>query len=120
MPEPRFHVRTIPRFKKDRNAPRYGKMSIQLPAHDADIELFLPNGQRISVQYRVESPSIDICLPFNTSVNNWKGTDLKDAPAVHGQKHVRLAGQLCIDLPEQILDHEAGPVEGSFESADTK
>jgi len=88
---------------------RFGTMEIQLPNYEADIKLVLPNGEHITLQYRLEGPSIDVCMPWDTSVTNWKGDDMEDAPPLTEDKahaHIRMAKQLVIDLPEKTVDLE--------------
>jgi hypothetical protein len=79
-----------------------GEVEITLPLHDTDVNLVLPNGDTIALQYRVEGPSIDVVLPYDTSVTNWKGEDMEDAPKC-GKECIRLAKQLVIDL--KSVDH---------------
>jgi hypothetical protein len=82
----------------------YSEAELEMPAHDTDVALIMPNGHRIIVQFRVESPSIDICLPENLPVSNWEGLDMKPAPkAFSGADHIRKVDQLCIGLPLKFL-----------------
>lgn len=80
------------------------KCTIQLGQKEADITLVLPNGQEIELQYRLECPSIDVCLPEATSVTNWIGEDMEPAPAHDGQEHVRKAIQLVIDINPEFVE----------------
>jgi hypothetical protein len=88
----------------------FSEVEIQLPKHDADVILVLPNGEKIQVQFRAcdEHPSIDICLPYDTSVTNWKGDDMEDAPPINGHddpncQHIRVVKQLVIALKEESV-----------------
>jgi len=84
---------------------RCGDVDIQLPAYDTDVTLTMPNGEHIVLQWRVEGPSIDICLEKDTDVINWSGTEMTPAKAAEGknQDHVRIADQLCIPLAPSVL-----------------
>lgn len=70
---------------------------------NADITITLPSGKVMQLQWRVEgtSPSMDVCLPYDTPVTNWKGDDMADAPVApspHPRQHIRIAKQLVIDF----------------------
>jgi len=82
------------------------KHRIELGRTETDIDVVLPNGQVIELQYRLESPSIDVCLPTECRVTNWKGDDMEPAGTNgRGHKHhVRDAKQLVIDLPTEWVD----------------
>lgn len=83
-------------------------IKIQLPDQDeCDIDLVFPNGKIMSLQYRLESPSIDICMEEELSVTNWKGDDMEPAdPLQEDAPHIRNAKQLVIDFPPEWLDEE--------------
>jgi hypothetical protein len=96
-----------------------GEVTIELSDHDADITLVLPNGDKVQLQYRVEAPSIDVCLDTATSVTCWQGDDMDPAPkmaanpdhpnakkldALYAQGHIRCANQVVIDLNPAILN----------------
>lgn len=76
---------------------------IELGHEETDIDVVLPNGQIIQLQYRLEAPSIDVCLPEVTSVTNWIGDDMEPAP-LHGKPHIHMAQQLVIDLNPKFID----------------
>lgn len=84
---------------------KFSSMEIQLPNHESDITLILPNGKEVALQYRMEGPTMDICLPEELAVTNWEGDDMSPAPpltdSVDGKdrSHERLAKQICIGLP---------------------
>lgn len=77
---------------------------IELGYEETDIDLVLPGGQLIQLQYRLCSPSLEVCLPEPTSVTNW-GDDMEPSPPAGrgNEEHVRLASQVVIDLnPEWV------------------
>ena len=43
--------------------------------------------------------SLDIILPDDQCVTNWKGDDMEAAPGIKGQAHTRKAKQLVTELP---------------------
>lgn len=78
---------------------------IKLGNKEADIHLMLPGGQVIQLQYRLESPSIDICLPDECCVTNWQGDDMEPAVARSSiNPHIRQAKQLVVDLNPDWID----------------
>lgn len=77
---------------------------IELGDKETDIDVVLPCGKIIQLQYRLESPSIDICLPTECGVTNWIGDDMDPAPPVKTKSHIRLAKQLVIDLNPEWID----------------
>ena len=74
--------------------------TVKIPDVDEyDINLVLPGGKKITVQYRDYdgedgATSIDVLLPEATLVYNWKGSDMKPAMGVREQPWVRCADQL--------------------------
>ena len=79
---------------------------IELDREETDIDIVLPGGQIIQLQYRLEAPSLDICLPEPTSVCNWIGDDMDPAP-LSGRRtkpHVHQAQQLVIDINPEFVD----------------
>jgi len=77
---------------------------IELGHKETDIDLILPRGQLVQLQYRLESPSIDVCLPTECGVVNWQGDDMEPADVVDKQGHIRNAKQLVIDLNPEWVD----------------
>ena len=76
---------------------------IELNNQETDIDVVLPGGKLIQLQYRLEGPSIDICLPAECVVTNWEGDDMKPAQTAtwgcpRPSPHVLSAKQLVIDL----------------------
>ncbi len=71
---------------------------IELDNQETDIDVVLPGGQLIQLQFRTLSPSIDICLPEECGVTNWQGDDMEPAEAVGDKDYVRFAKQLVVDL----------------------
>jgi hypothetical protein len=57
-------------FRKERY--KFNQLSLDLPTNDTDISIRFPNGRTMALQWRVEYGSIDICLPENLGVTNWK------------------------------------------------
>ena len=51
--------------------------TIRVPNHDHDITLVLPCGEQITLQYRVESPSLDLCFSRPTGITVWSDGDLR-------------------------------------------
>ena len=80
--------------------------TIDLGHQDTDITLVLPNGQKIELQYRLLSPSIDVCLPEPTSVTNWTGDDMEPAPLAGRKRnpHIHKAQQLVININPEFVD----------------
>lgn len=93
---------------------RHGTVRVELPQdHEADVILVMPGGQEITLQYRLESPSIDICLPQPLLVTNWKDGDL--TPAQTDKKHPNMlkVQQTCIDLPPDWVDKPQSKQKGA-------
>ena len=77
------------------------EVAINVPDHDTDVILNFPNGEKVTLQWRVESESLDVCLPRNKhAVTCWEGSQMKPAKAdkKFDEGHVRKCGQLVIDL----------------------
>ena len=85
---------------------RFTEHEINLPSdHECDISLIFPNDKVMQLQYRLESPSIDVVLPDNLSVITWKGDDMEPSesdPFYDG--YVRIAKQLVIDFDPAWLN----------------
>lgn len=41
---------------------KFDELIIELPDHDCDLRINLPNGEHYLFQSRIEGPSVDICL----------------------------------------------------------
>jgi hypothetical protein len=83
---------------------RFTEHKVALPRHDADVTLTLPNKDEILLQWRVDGPTLDVCLPKpDHVVNCWYGHDLAPSPPVQGFAHVRQCGQLCINFERGVL-----------------
>jgi hypothetical protein len=79
-------------------------VKVQLPKHDADVTLFLPNGEPVLIQWRLDGPSLDVCFATEYNVHAFQGDDLKPADRVFdSDQHVRNAKQLMASLPESVL-----------------
>lgn len=80
------------------------EVTLQLPDHDFDVRLRLPNGEEVEVQWRIENPSMDIILDENRTVVNYKGDELEPAPKVKNcPAYVRHAKQLTIGFSPDAL-----------------
>ena len=81
--------------------------SIELGHEETDVDIVLPNGQIIQLQYRLDSPSIDVWLPEATQVTNWIGDDMEPAPlfGTGARPHVHQAQQLVIDINPGFVDN---------------
>ncbi len=107
---PRLTV-SKPKRLESPDAPNYkaSEVKVQLPDHDADVMLVLPNGEKIALQWRIELCSLDVCMEEgkNYPVTNWKGHNMEPSPTVQSFNHIRLAGQLVIDIgPHAIGESE--------------
>jgi len=73
---------------------------ICLQNRDRDIDIVLPDGQTITLQYRTEEPSLDVVFMQRQVVNCWANdtAPMSPAPGVRGKPHIRLADQLVIPL----------------------
>ena len=78
---------------------RLGKKEVE-----RDIDIVLPNGKAIQVQYRNyegnlhngHGASIDFIFPSKVVAHNWQGSEMKPAPIVH-KREVHLVDQIaCI------------------------
>lgn len=79
----------------------YGECDIQLAKQDFDINLYLPNRQRITLQFRTEYSSLDICLPEICESVNWIDDDLTPSTISDNERSNMLAvKQICINLPQ--------------------
>jgi hypothetical protein len=105
-------IKVNTKTKKHGDRYTFTTATLQLPRHECDVDLVLPNGQVISLQYRLEGPSLDVVLPEDTYVTNWQGDDMDPAfPAKEfPDGHVRIAKQLVIDIdPEWVEEIENTP-----------
>lgn len=104
-------------------------VSVYLEEHDTDINVVLPNGSTVSLQFRMSEdeesyPTLDVLLPEHMHVHNWRGEGMKPAKTPKGQgKEVHDADQLMIPLPPDsflspVADANARP-EGIFIVAPT-
>lgn len=81
--------------------------TIQLAEHDADLNIVFPGGQRAVLQWRTETPSLDLCFDPPVDVFN-DGPDMEPAPAAKGrpEQHVGVV-QLVIPLLPEYAEKEA-------------
>ena len=91
-------------LEKDKTPKSTHDHRIELGPGEMNVDLILPRGQLIQLQYRLESPSIDVCLPTECGVVNWKGDDMEPADVVDKKGHIRNAKQLVIDLNPKWVD----------------
>lgn len=84
------------------------EIPVDLPAHDADVVIRFPGGKELLIQARPSNAdvnyngSLDIVLPDDTVVTNWRGDDMESAPEAfpgRGRPHERTAKQLVVELP---------------------
>jgi len=74
---------------------------IILQNRDRDIDVVLPDGNSVVLQYRREGPSLDILFDAPQAVhnlNNNKVDSMSPAPTLNHKRHVHLADQLMIPL----------------------
>jgi hypothetical protein len=114
-------MKVIERGSNKSRSLKYEAMKIQLDNFDNDVDLVLPNGEVISLQFRCEAPTLDIVLPEDLAVTNWEGDDMSPALPFHPKNdtgavinaddfnfnedgHIRVAKQLCIGLNPEYLE----------------
>jgi hypothetical protein len=88
---------------------RFSEAKLEVPDHDMDLSLVFPNGKTITVQIRpsnadflpneIYEGSIDIILPENQCVTNWKGDDMEPGPQAGIDECCRVAKQLVFEIP---------------------
>lgn len=87
---------------------RFTHKSVKVKSHDFDLSLLLPNGDAITLQFRPESDTMDVLLPWDTVVYNWKGSDMRPAPQLDSSRpHARRGvDQLCVNLKGRALERK--------------
>jgi hypothetical protein len=72
---------------------------------EQDINIVLPSGKTIQVQYRNyegdhkgNGATVDFILPESTPVNVWQGEDMKPAKKVRGSESSYMGDQIAIVL----------------------
>jgi hypothetical protein len=60
---------------------KFSDLAVELPTHDADLDVIFPSGKKITLQWRLEGPSLDILLHEPETVYNWTDEEMK--PALH-------------------------------------
>ena len=73
---------------------KFSQRKIKVPNHDHDITIAVPGGGVMTLQYRVEGNSIDLCLPPKTPTMVWKDGDL--TPAHLKRNGSTFAEQICL------------------------
>lgn len=75
--------------------------TIQLADYDADLNIVFPGGQRAVLQWRVETPTLDLCFDRPVEVFN-EAEDMAPAPANQSRPEHHLGVvQLVIPLPPE-------------------
>jgi hypothetical protein len=66
---------------------KFAQADVIVPDSDSDINIVLPDGEKIVLQIRTEGdfPSLDICFEKDRLVRNW-ARDMEPAPAVKSGK----------------------------------
>jgi len=83
---------------------KFSEKKIKVPNHDCDLVLVFPSGKEITIQARPSNAdvdyngSLDIILPEDQVVTNWKGDNMEPAPASK-LPQCRKAKQLVMELP---------------------
>ena len=83
---------------------QFTKQRIEVPSHDHDIILVMPNGKEVTLQLRPSNAdvdyngSFDLILPENQAVTCWQGDDMVAAPAGE-YEHIRVGKQFVMELP---------------------
>jgi hypothetical protein len=77
-------------------------LAVELPKHDADLDVIFPSGKKITLQWRTEGPSLDILLHEPESVYNWTGGEMKPA-AHHKDGSCTEVSQLMLALGKSYL-----------------
>ena len=83
---------------------KFKTTKVKIPTHDCDVELIFPSGNIITIQSRPSNAeleyngSLDIILPFDQYVTNWKGDDMEPAPASR-RAHTRETKQIVMEIP---------------------
>ena len=83
---------------------KFTKKEVRLPNHDADVKIVLSNGTSIYLQWRTESPSLDVCFHEKTTVTVWKDTDM--TPARLNKHGFTEAMQLVFSFNELVLEEK--------------
>jgi len=69
---------------------------LRLPASDYDLTICLASGEKLVLQYRIETETIDVCLPAKTPTIVWKDCDM--TPARIDKHGNTLAEQICLQF----------------------
>ncbi len=75
--------------------------TLTLADYDASLTIVFPGGQKAELQWRIDTPSLDLCFGQPVDVFN-DGPDMEPAPAKEGrpEQHTGVV-QLVIPLPRE-------------------
>lgn len=64
----KIKVKRIEHKRRDHGGGIYEfeRIRVNLPDHDCDLDIRLPNGEQYVFQHRIEGPSVDICIGRKT------------------------------------------------------
>ena len=80
---------------------QYVKGTLKLPDHDADLDIVFPGGQRAMLQWRVDTPCLDLCFDRPVEVFN-ETYEMEPAPANQSRpEHHLSVVQLVMPLPRE-------------------
>jgi hypothetical protein len=93
---------------------QFKEIVVELPAHDCDVVVVFPGGEKIVLQARpsnadtkrdrsIYNGSLDFILPRDTHVTAWIGDEMKPSPQASpdcpNRQHERIAKQIVVELP---------------------
>lgn len=85
---------------------QFKEIRVEVPKHDCDVIVVFPGGKELAIQLRPSNGdigyngSLDIILPLDSVVTNWRGDDMEPAPQFGADcPEIRIAKQLVTDLP---------------------
>lgn len=76
---------------------KFSEKEIRIKNQDTDVKVVFPNGQHLTLQYRIENQSVDIIMPEeNTPCTVWQGWDMN--PAKLTKQGDSKIGQIVVNL----------------------